>query len=697
MIISYFRSSSYNNWDFCQQQYFISYVLGQEQQSNKKADKGTIVHKVLECLAQLNLAMVNEQDFFIDEHLGKIKFNPDTVMKVTKLDDEEVDKINKTRKNKSTYKNQNSCMLKHGAKRYGVEIVEKLIDMSYEYYTSRITHHKWMPVDFKDCTNFVWMALDYKVGFKQGIFDPRNRDIIAVEPHFDFELDEEWANYEFLNNKGEMTSGKLSLKGTIDLVTKVNDNTIEVIDWKGLPVSTPIPTINGWKTMGELQVGDILFDKDGEQTRVLEKSKKSYKPCYKITFDDITTAICDNEHLWLLDDGSIVEAPELKIGDKIDISKPIKCDNYELPIDPYVLGIWIGDGRNRSGEITSGDTFVFDEIVRRGYKLGVDSEKRSDGRETRTVLGLTTKLKSQNLINNKHIPMSYMRASYKDRLDLLRGLMDSDGNANPSRKQAVFTTCNKMLSDDVKSLLLTLGQRVNQSSINRDTNFKKDISVYPLAFRPIDINPFLIPRKRNIIKKEWGPGRSNKRRIVGIELMKIELETQCIMVDSPSNTYLCTENMIPTHNTGQRLNWGTGKVKTYEDIKKDPQLLLYNRAIRHLYPEFKNVICTLFFIRDGGPFSVALDESHSELMEKNVKKRYHEITATTRPKMRDVTQKDWRCKSLCGFYKQSWPNTKYNLCRYIHEHTKKFGIEKTVQRCTKDGHSVDEYSAPGEV
>src|SRR5690606_34355557 len=99
-------------------------------------------------------------------------------------------------------------------------------------------------------------------------------------------------------------------------------------------------------------------------------------------------------------------------------------------------------------------------------------------------------------------------------------------------------------------------------------------------------------------------GESNKRRIVKIEKLEDKKCTQCIMVDSPSNTYLCTRNMIPTHNTGRRLNWATGEEKTHEKLKDDPQLRIYHYAVSHLYPDIENIYITINFINDGGAFTI---------------------------------------------------------------------------------------------
>jgi hypothetical protein len=259
--------------------------------------------------------------------------------------------------------------------------------------------------------------------------------------------------------------------------------------------------------------------------------------------------VCDDEHLWRLAGGSVVPTPKLSVGDSISVAKPIVTAAAELPIDPYVFGLWLADGKHTSGEITKPDEFIWQEISRRGYTVGDDS---SGGRcPTRTVYGIRKHLASLGVLRNKHIPTVYLRASIAQRLDLLRGLMDGDGSANPQRKQAIYTACNKRLSDGVMELAISLGQRVLQSKTTQH-GFGLTVRAWPLSWRPQNgLVPFLLPRKANKILPTWGSGSSNARRIVSIRKVD-RVPTQCITVDSPTSTYLCTNKFIPTHNTGKR-------------------------------------------------------------------------------------------------------------------------------------------------
>ncbi len=188
MIVSYLRSSSYNTFNNCQQQYFLSYVLGLDNPAGKAATKGNTVHKALECLA---LRKKNEQalagkstSYILDDSLGEIP-----------ITDCEPDIL-----------------------------IRKAFDWHVEHF-----EHTWdLKRDFNDCKKWMWEALNYY----DGLFDPRNRNVIDAEKQFDFEIKKPWAKYNYKLPNGQVLDGYLSLKGTIDLITEVSPGVLEIIDWK---------------------------------------------------------------------------------------------------------------------------------------------------------------------------------------------------------------------------------------------------------------------------------------------------------------------------------------------------------------------------------------------------------------------------------------------------------------------------------
>ena len=184
--VVYFRSSSFNCHRFCPMQYYMEYTLGWRGPSNKKADKGTIVHKVLEICAVAKKGLQDGKKIIVDEHIGRVSTG-----------------------------------------NYKPDYLNKVITRVYKYYTDRLQHHIWTNKDAKDCELWVWKALQYN----DGMFDPRNRNVVAAEPRFDFNIENDWAKYSYdLNN--DSLNGQLAMKGTIDLVTDLGDGVYEVIDWK---------------------------------------------------------------------------------------------------------------------------------------------------------------------------------------------------------------------------------------------------------------------------------------------------------------------------------------------------------------------------------------------------------------------------------------------------------------------------------
>lgn len=374
-------------------------------------------------------------------------------------------------------------------------------------------------------------------------------------------------------------------RGVIDLQV-VREKTALAFDYKGLALDTPLPTPTGWTTMGEVRVGDVLFGSDGQPCTVTGKSAVQRKPCYRLTFDDTSTVIADEDHLWLID-GRVQSTKEIaeanarewgngrrKVVGRAPLPRPLACDTATLPIHPYLLGVWLGDGKHTSGEVCKPDEDLWANIRACGYTHGDDISGRGDRARASTVYGLRTQLREQGLLGNKHIPAAYLRASWEQRLALLQGLMDTDGSVNTARKQLIFSTCDRALAGQVFELLVSLGQRPLINDVI-GLGFDQLVRSYPISFRPLDgVQAFRLPRKAEQVG-EWGAGRSNVRRVKTVESVET-VPTQCITVDSPDSTYLCTKHMLVTHNTG--------KVRTDGD-----QLKLFAAATFAQHPHIEKV------------------------------------------------------------------------------------------------------------
>jgi len=406
--------------------------------------------------------------------------------------------------------------------------------------------------------------------------------------------------------------GYLNLAGQIDLLVK-NGNHITIMDWKGLPLDTPIGTPEGWTTMKDLQEGDKVFDKDGNIVTVLHKSSIHYNPCYKITFDNSETITADKDHRWLVSfknkNNSYIEkvmtTEELSrylnsIKDnineysipKIQNAKPLNLEEANLPLDPYVLGCWLGDGSNQCEVITNNNSDIWNEIICRGYQIG-DNIASENECEAHDVLDIYPILKSLNLINNKHIPNIYLRGSYKQRLDLLRGLMDTNGYYYSNGKEFAMVTDQKWQLEAMLMLLGSLGIKPLVSVIDYG-----ECSDWYIHFSTNGLNPFLI-KNQDI---EFSINDKNSfRNIVYVEAVGT-VPTQCIEVDSPTHTYLAGHTMIVTHNTNKEIKQHSGfDSKTRSTAKmKYPlnkledcnfyhytlQLSTYAWMLQQLHPEF---------------------------------------------------------------------------------------------------------------
>lgn len=215
-----------------------------------------------------------------------------------------------------------------------------------------------------------------------------------------------------------------------------------------LSLDTRVPTREGIKKLKELKAGDYVFSPNGNQCRVNYLSPIVKKDTYEIIFDGGEKIISTDNHLWTLEvlssngagkslawKNKTVTTKDIfsrvkynkRNANRIRCAEPLKFEKKDLCIDPYVLGAWLGDGRNNRGLICGHfeDIEIRQQIEKRGYKLSYTRQQKNT--VYFTVLGLRTTLRQLNLLNNKHIPQQYFTASIEQRMDLLRGLMDTDG------------------------------------------------------------------------------------------------------------------------------------------------------------------------------------------------------------------------------------------------------------------------------
>jgi hypothetical protein len=352
--------------------------------------------------------------------------------------------------------------------------------------------------------------------------------------------------YVPIKNELPVYDVKHSLCGTIDfLCYDTLKSELVIMDWKGLPLDTDIPTPSGFTSMKDLRVGDTVFDKNGDMTKIKAKSSVHYNPCCEIVFSSGGYIIADMDHRWeIRHHGS----PEITVmttaeimhniscGDKLEIADalPIKTNTADLPIDPYVLGCWLGESYTEEGH----DSSMMDEISSRGY--GYDADEC-------TGIGCiyaTSPEIANDIASTRCIPMSYQRASYEQRLDLLRGLMDSRGRCIGNQRFSISFSDRTMM-ESFGSLLCSLG--MSDVSINpRESDAFDMSSEYVIDFITDGTMPFLVTNSGIDLSKMHTP---HNARIISEVHQTFTYPTQCIEVDSPTHTYLCTGAFIPTHNS----------------------------------------------------------------------------------------------------------------------------------------------------
>lgn len=141
--------------------------------------------------------------------------------------------------------------------------------------------------------------------------------------------------------------------------------------------------------------------------------------------------------------------------------------------------------------------------------------------------------------------------------------------------------------------------------------------------------------------------------------------------------------------TGRRMCWITGEEKTYGKLMEDPQLLIYNLCLRKLYPEYENYICSINYLKDGGPYDLVFTKDDSDRMFKTLKQRFMRIKGVSIP----VLKKTWKCKRFCMFGKKNFKNAprefrsgqldktgeKMCMCSQIHLGILKDGINQVSE------------------
>ena len=380
-------------------------------------------------------------------------------------------------------------------------------------------------------------------------------------------------------------SRQLEQLGLIQALQDLVDDKLDILTiscppgvGKAQPLTSKVLTPNGFRTMGSLKVGDEVISGENNVSKVIGIFPQGIKPVYEIEFDDGSKCNCTDEHLWKCqtrDDRRVGKYRVVELKDmmknlyvengkrknySIDYVPAIDFPKKELPLHPYVMGVLLGDGGFTQNNIiiSMPDDYIKDRVesllpeedclsVRSGYDYRIKRKERNNQQsQTRQIL------KSYYLdgcsSSDKFIPYDYLWSSKEDRLELLRGLLDTDGYSGSNGIE--FDSTSYDLALGVMELVHSFGGFA--SLRYSETWYTKDGERVPCknSYRVIIEFPddgrkyFSLPRKAEV----FNPKRKSIKRFVKSVRYLYDAECQCIMIDDPCHLYI-TDDYIITHNT----------------------------------------------------------------------------------------------------------------------------------------------------
>ena len=363
-----------------------------------------------------------------------------------------------------------------------------------------------------------------------------------------------------------------------------------------------IPTPLGYKKVEDICVGDYLFGSDGKKCRVIDIPYEGTRPCYKITFDDGSNVTVSQEHLWkckteknrfrpeytcnrgskkgqkipnpdygkwqVLETQEIIKAGgydkpgKIRVGKKvaIPVCEPVEYPEKDLKVDPYIMGAMIGDGDCKNMVFGCGDPEMTKRVVTGNIRWEKSKKNYSYGKVHLEDEFSFYKIRSKS--SKKFIPTDFLLGSVEQRLELLRGLMDTDGSIY-GKNTLEYCTVSEKLKNDFIELVNSLGGILNKVTIKNAWYYDEDRNripckdAYSIRFK-IQVNPFWIERKASKWRKNI---RYKHQRIIEkIEPTKEE-KGRCFTVDNEDSTFLVGKEYIVTHNSSiqirKLIHWAT--------------------------------------------------------------------------------------------------------------------------------------------
>nr|WP_210435683.1 replicative DNA helicase [Saccharopolyspora sp. ASAGF58] len=416
---------------------------------------------------------------------------------------------------------------------------------------------------------------------------------------------------------------------------------------KALSLDTPLPTPDGWTTMGEVAVGDYLIGADGKPTKVVGATEVMHdRRCYEVEFSDGTIITADAQHQWLTDTRASRKSAQAaavgynrtrnqrtfaevrateeiaatlrcntadrRLNHSVNAAQALDLQERDLPIAPYVLGVWLGDGTSMAAAFTSADPEIAMYVEAEGYRAPLVHDRyyriqfpepelvaertcvvcgatfvpetsqvrtcgRSCGGKARLIsepvpqptcpdcgkptCGLRqcqacrnqrgtvqALLRTMGVLGNKHIPAEYLRGSESQRRAVLAGLLDTGGTVAPSGS-VQFSVTSERLARDAYELVVGLGYRCTSTTKKVRGRTEASSTAFTLTFTTQD-DVFRLNRKKLVHKER----NARTPRMVGTRFITdvrpvASVPVRCVEVDSPDHLYLASRSMIPTHNS----------------------------------------------------------------------------------------------------------------------------------------------------
>jgi phosphate starvation-inducible PhoH-like protein len=380
------------------------------------------------------------------------------------------------------------------------------------------------------------------------------------------------------------TIPRLMAAGTIEVAP------LAYMRGRAQPLDSQVLTPTGFRALGSLNVGDLVIGANGHPTPVIGVYPQGPKPVFRVTTQDGASTVCCGEHLWTVRtryDKSrgrwrTIETQEM-VGRlrqahyhrfELPIVKPVEFEPTELPMDPYALGLLLGDGcltttttpafATADTELVSAleEALVGIEVAHTGGYDYVLRHKHGGRGGLRIANPVTEILRETGLAGTrsatKFVPDAYLHGTAATRLAILQGLLDADGGPVPQRGRSCrvqFCTTSALLRDAVVFLARSLGGvaywrtrpaegRTPGHAQGRDVTYRNDAYVVDLRL-PAGLEPFRLERKR--ARYSAAGGGSPMRHIESIEPIGMA-ETMCIQVAAQDSLYV-TDDFLVTHNT----------------------------------------------------------------------------------------------------------------------------------------------------